>query len=129
MGGHVHSGFLALPIVAPYLKNGRLRALAVTTLKRSSAIPQVPTLDESGLRGFDVSQWWGILAPAGTSPQVIKKLSSEIAVIVMSPDIKKLMAGAGAEPAASDPEQFRSYIKAEIAKFKRIVNEAKITID
>lgn len=129
MGGHVHSGFLALPIVAPYLKNGRLYALGVTALKRSSAIPEVPTLDESGLRGFDVSQWWGILAPAGTSPEIRMKLSSEIAGIVMLPDMKALMAGVGAEPVASSPDQFRDYIRAEIAKFKKIVNETKITIE
>jgi tripartite-type tricarboxylate transporter receptor subunit TctC len=129
MGGHVHSGFLALPIAAPYLKNGRLYALAVTSPKRSSAIPDVPTLEESGLRGFDVSQWWGILAPAGTSSEIRMKLSREIAGIVMLSDIKALMAGVGAEPVASSPDQFRDYIRAEIAKFKKIVNETKITIE
>jgi tripartite-type tricarboxylate transporter receptor subunit TctC len=129
MGGHVHSGFLALPIAAPYLKNGRLYALAVTSPKRSSAIPDVPTLEESGLRGFDVSQWWGILASAGTSSEIRMKLSREIAGIVMLSDIKALMAGVGAEPVASSPDQFRDYIRAEIAKFKKIVNETKITIE
>jgi tripartite-type tricarboxylate transporter receptor subunit TctC len=128
MGGHVHSGFLALPIVAPYLKNGRLHALAVTSPKRSSAIPEVPTLDESGLRGFDVSQWWGIAAPAGTSPEIRVKLSNEIAGIVMQPDMKALMAAAGADPVASNPDHFRDYIKMEIAKFKKIVSQAKIAI-
>jgi tripartite-type tricarboxylate transporter receptor subunit TctC len=128
MGGHVHSGFLALPIVAPYLRNGRLHALAVTSPKRSGAIPEVPTLDESGLRGFDVSQWWGVLAPTGTSSELRLKLSSEIAGIVMLSDMKAMMAGAGAEPVASNPDHFRDYIRSEIAKFKRIVNEAKIAI-
>ena len=128
MGGHVHSGFLALPIVAPYLKNGRLHAIAVTSPKRSSAIPEVPTLDESGLRGFDVSQWWGIAAPAGTSGDILMKLSNEIAAIVMLPDMKALMAGAGADPVPSSPDHFRDYIKTEITKFKKIVSEAKITI-
>jgi tripartite-type tricarboxylate transporter receptor subunit TctC len=128
MGGHVHSGFLALPIVTPYLKNGRLHALAVTSPKRSSAIPEVPTLDESGLRGFDVSQWWGIAAPAGTSGDILMRLSSEIAGIVMLPDMKALMAGAGADPVASSPDHFRDYIKLEITKFKKIVSEAKIAI-
>ncbi|MGQ0752009.1 MAG: Bug family tripartite tricarboxylate transporter substrate binding protein [Betaproteobacteria bacterium] len=128
MGGHVHSGFLALPIVAPYLKNGRLHALAVTSPKRSNAIPEVPTLDESGLRGFDVSQWWGIVAPAGTSSEILMKLSNEIAGIVTLPDMKALMAGVGADPVASSPDHFRDYIKTEIAKFKKIVSEAKIAI-
>ena len=128
MGGHVHSGFLALPIAAPYLKNGRLNGLAVTSPKRSSAIPEIPTLDESGLRGFDVSQWWGVLAPAGTPSELRLKLASEIAGIVMLPDMKAVMAGAGAEPVASNPEHFRDHIRAEIAKFKKIVSEAKIAL-
>ena len=128
MGGHVHSGFLALPIIAPYLKNGRLHALAVTSPKRSGAIAEVPTLDESGLRGFDVSQWWGILAPAGTSPDIRTKLSTEITAIVMLPDVKAMMAGAGADPVGSTPDHFRDYIRAEIAKFKRIVSDTKISI-
>jgi tripartite-type tricarboxylate transporter receptor subunit TctC len=128
MGGHVHSGFLALPIAAPYLKNGRLRALAVTSPKRSSAIPEVPTLDESGLRGFDVSQWWGVAAPAGTSGEILLKLGNEVSGIVMLPDMKALMAGAGADPVASSPDHFRDYVRTEIAKFKKIVSDAKISL-
>jgi tripartite-type tricarboxylate transporter receptor subunit TctC len=125
----VHSGFLALPIVAPYLKSGRLYALAVTSPKRSRAIPEVPSLDESGLRGFDVSQWWGVLAPAGTSRDTINKLSAEISRIAMLPDVKALMAEVGAEPMATSPDQFGHFIRAEIAKFQRIVKDARITID
>ena len=129
LGGHVHSGFLALPIVAPYLKSGRLYALAITSPKRSPAIPMVPSLDESGLRGFDVSQWWGVLAPAGTSRDTINKLSAEINRIALLPDIKALMAEVGAEPMATTPDQFGHFIRAEIAKFQRIVKDARITID
>lgn len=129
LGGHVHSGFLALPIVAPYLKSRRLYALAVTSPKRSAAIPEVPSLDESGLKGFDVSQWWGVLAPAGTSRDTINKLSAEISRIAMLPDVKALMAEVGAEPMATSPDQFGHFIRAEIAKFQRIVKDARITID
>lgn len=129
MGGHVHSGFLALPVVAPHLKSSKLRALAVTSAKRSHAIPQVPTLDESGLQGLDVSQWWGVLVPTGTPRDVIAKLHAEFIAIVKLPAIKARMAELGAEPAGSGPEQFGEFIRAEIAKYRRIVKEAKITID
>jgi tripartite-type tricarboxylate transporter receptor subunit TctC len=129
MGGHVYSGFVALPIVAPYLKSRKLNALAVTTLKRSAALPEAPTLDESGLAGFDVSQWWGVLAPAGTPPEVIAKLAAELNAAVMLPDVKTLMADLGAEPMASSPEQFQRFIRAEIAKFRKIVKDAKIAVD
>lgn len=129
LGGHVHSGFVALPIVAPYLKSGRLRALAVTSLKRSPAIPRVPTLDESGVRGLDVSQWWGVLAPAGTPGDVISKINAETTRIVALPDVKALLTEVGAEPMATSPDQFGRFIRAEIAKFRRIVKEAKIKIN
>jgi tripartite-type tricarboxylate transporter receptor subunit TctC len=129
MGGHVYSGFVALPIVAPYLKSRKLNALAVTTLKRSAALPEAPTLDESGLAGFDVSQWWGVLAPAGTPPEVIAKLAAELNAAVTLPDVKTLMADLGAEPMASSPEQFQRFIRAEIAKFRKIVKDAKIAVD
>jgi tripartite-type tricarboxylate transporter receptor subunit TctC len=125
-GGHVHSGFLALPIVAPHLKAGRVHALAVTSPKRSQAIPDVPTLDESGLRGFDVSQWWGVLAPTGTPREIITKLNAELAAIVMLPDIKALLTEVGAEPAPTSPDQFAQFIRAEIGKFNRVVKQANI---
>jgi tripartite-type tricarboxylate transporter receptor subunit TctC len=129
MGGHVHSGFLALPIVAPHLKSGRIYALAVTSQKRAPAIPGVPSLDESGLRGLDVSQWWGILVPTGTSRDIITRLNAEFNGIVMLPDMKALMAEIGAEPMAASPDQFGRFIRAEIAKFHGVVTEAKITTD
>jgi tripartite-type tricarboxylate transporter receptor subunit TctC len=128
-GGHVHSGFLALPIVAPHLKAERVRALAVTSSKRSPAIPNVPTLDESSLRGFDVSQWWGILAPANTPREIINKLNTELSGIVVLPEIKMLLAEAGAEAAPSSPDQFTKFIRAEIVKFNKVVKEAGIKID
>lgn len=129
MGGHVHSGFLALPVVAPHLKSSKLRGLAVTSAKRSPAIPHVPTLDESGLQGLDVSQWWGVLVPTGTPRDVIAKLHAEFIEIVKLPAIRARMAELGAESVGSGPEQFGEFIRAEIAKYRRIVKEAKITID
>jgi len=129
MGGHIHSGFLALPVVAPYLKSGRLRVLAVTTAKRSPAIPDVPTLAESGLTGFDVSQWYGVVVPAGTPADVTARLSGELLEVLKMPDIRQRMSDAGAEPVGSTPAQFGEFIRSEIAKYRKIVKETSITIN
>ena len=129
LGGHVHSGFLVLPVVAPHLKSGRLRALAVSSLKRSPAIPDVPTLDESGVRGLDVTQWWGVFMPAGTPRDVIAKLHAEITESIKLPNMRALMTELGAEPVGSSPEQFGDFVRAEIAKFRNVAKLANIRID
>ncbi len=129
MGGHVHSAIAALPVVAQHVKSGKLRALAVTSAKRSPAIPEVPTLDESGLRGLDVSQWWGVLVPTGTPRDIIAKLRVEFVEMVKLPDIKARMAELGAEPVGSSSEQFGELIRTDIAKYRRVAKEAKVAID
>lgn len=129
LGGHVHSGFLVLPVVAPHLKSGKLRALAVTSARRSPAIPDVPTLDESGLHGLDVTQWWGVLMPAGTPRDIIAKLHAEITESMKLPNMKALMTELGAEPVGSSPEQFGSFIRAEIVKFRNVAKQANIRVE
>jgi tripartite-type tricarboxylate transporter receptor subunit TctC len=129
MGGHVHSGFVALPVMAPQLKAGRVRALAVTTTKRSPTIPDVPTLAQSGLAGFDVGQWYGVVVPAGTPGPITARLHSEIVELLKLPDIKTRMADFGAEPVGSTPAQFADLIRSEIAKYQKIVKATKITIN
>jgi tripartite-type tricarboxylate transporter receptor subunit TctC len=129
MGGHVHSGYLALPVVAPHLKTGRLHALAVTSLRRSSALPGISTLDEAGLTGLDVSQWWGVLAPAGTPREIIARVQAEVADSVKMPEIRARMVELGAETVASNPEHFGRFIRDETAKFRRIVKDARIAVD
>jgi tripartite-type tricarboxylate transporter receptor subunit TctC len=129
MGGHVHSGFVALPVMAPQLKAGRVRALAVTTAKRSASIPDVPTLAESGLAGFDVAQWYGVVVPAGTPGPITARLHSEIVELVKLPDIRARMMDFGAEPVGSTPAQFADLIRSEIAKYQKIVKATKITIN
>jgi tripartite-type tricarboxylate transporter receptor subunit TctC len=129
LGGHVDSGFLVLPVVAPYLKTGKLRALAVTSLERSPAIPDVPTLDESGLHGLDVTQWWGVFMPAGTPRDIIAKLHAEITDIIKQPNVRALMTELGAEPVGSSPEQFGDFVRAEIAKFRNVTRQANIRVN
>ena len=129
MGGHIHSGFVALPVVAPHLKSGKVRPLAVTTAKRSPTIPNVPSLTEAGLAGFDVSQWYGVVVPAGTSGEITAKLHSDLVELLRLPDMKARMADMGAEPVGSTPAQFGEFIRAEVAKYQKIVKATKVTIN
>lgn len=111
----------------PFIKSGQVRALAVTSLKRMQALPQLPTLDETGVKGYDNSSWSAVAAPAGTSREIITKLNSELNQILKLPDIQEKNAAVGADAVGGSPEQFGAYLKSEIAKFARVVKEAKIS--
>ena len=113
----------------PFIKSGRLRALAVTSLKRMEALPELPTLDEAGVKGYDNSSWSAIGAPAGTPKEIIARLNGELNQILKLPDIREKSIASGAEIIGGTPEQFAEYLKSEIAKFARVVKEAKITAE
>ena len=108
---------------------GKLRALAVSTAKRSSARPDVPTLDEAGLKGFDIGTWFGVLAPAGTPKDVAQRLSAEMVKIIRSPEFRKKMDDIGAEPIGNSPEQMARQIREETDKFSKLVKDAKVVIE
>jgi len=129
IGGQVHSGFVALPVVAPHAKSGRVRLLAVTTARRSTAIPDVPTLAESGLAGFDVSQWYGIVVPAATPTTITARLHADITELLRAKDMRSRMADLGAEPVGSTPAQFGEVIRTEIAKYGKLVKATGIRIE
>lgn len=129
LGGQVTMSFDTITPVLQHIQAGKLRALAVTTAKRSSALPQVPTLAESGLAGFDIGTWFGVLAPAATPKDVTARLSEEMRKIIRSPEFGKRMADIGAEPIGNAPEQMAQQIKADTEKFARLVKDAKVTID
>lgn len=129
LGGHSPSGLLALPAAAPSIKNGRVRAVGMTSAKRSSAFPDVPTFAESGMPGFEVSQWWAILVPRGTANDIVTKLHAEISVIVKNAEMKGRMADLGVDPVGGTPEQLGELMRTEIAKFRKIVADAKITLN
>ena len=129
LGGQVTMSFDTITPVLPHIQAGKLRPLAVTTAKRSSALPDVPTLAESGLPGFDIGTWFGVLAPAATPKPVIARLSEEMQKVIRSPEFKKRMAEIGAEPVGNTPEQMASQIKDRTEKFARLVRDAKVTID
>jgi len=103
--------------------------LAVTTAKRSPAIPEVPSLSEAGLTGFDVSQWYGVVVPAGTPAEITAKLHADFVELLNLPDIKARMADLGAEPVGSTPAQFSELIRSEITKYRKIVKETRITVN
>ena len=107
--------------VMGFLKNGQVRALAVTTLKRTPTLPDVPTMDEAGLPGFEATTWHGLVAPAGTPPQIIAALNKAIAETLEDPDIQHKLAGLGIDIAPDTPAQFTAYIKMEIPKWAAVI--------
>jgi tripartite-type tricarboxylate transporter receptor subunit TctC len=113
----------------PQLKAGKLKALAVTTAKRSPLAPELPTLAESGLPGFDIYTWWGLLAPAGTGPDIIAKWNAEVTRILGTPEMRAFFAQEGAEPAPTTPDAFAALIRSEMIKYARIVKDSGAKVD
>jgi tripartite-type tricarboxylate transporter receptor subunit TctC len=113
----------------PQLKAGKLKALAVTTAKRSALIPELPTLAETGLPGFDIYTWWGFMAPAGTPKEIIAKWNAEVTRILATAEMKAFFAQQGAEPAPTTPEQFAALIRSEIPKYAKIVKASGAKVD
>jgi tripartite-type tricarboxylate transporter receptor subunit TctC len=126
IAGNIQVLFNNLISTTPFVKTGRVRALATTGAKRSPALPDLPTLDEAGLKGYENSSWSAVAAPAGTPPAIILRLHKEFVEILKMPDIQKRHAEVGAEIIASTPEQFHAYLKSELAKFSKLVKAAGI---
>ncbi len=129
LGGQVDMSFDTVTPVLPFIKEGKLRALAVTTAKRSSALPNVPTLQEAGVPNVAIGTWFGLLAPAATPKAVVTRLNTELVKIIQSPDFKKQMADIGAEPIGNKPEEMAKQIHDETEKFANLVKVGKVTID
>ncbi len=129
VGGQTHLMFQALPAVMPMVKADRLRIVALTTRKRLAALPDVPTIAESGLPGYDVEPWFGVLTTAGTPPAVIQRLNEAIRQVVAMPAVQQAFEKQGAETVTNSPEEFGAMLRAEIEKWSRIVKEAKIKLD
>jgi tripartite-type tricarboxylate transporter receptor subunit TctC len=129
LGGQIQMLVTALPTVEGHLKGGKLRALAFTSARRVAGAPDVPTLAESGYPGFDVLSWYGVLAPAGTPAEVVRKLNGEINAIVQAPDVRARLVALGAEPTGGTPEQFAATIRADTARWAKVVADAAIRID
>jgi tripartite-type tricarboxylate transporter receptor subunit TctC len=126
IGGQVLLCICTLPSVLPHAKSGRLRALAVTTVKRTATAPDTPTVAEAGVPGYEMSQWYGLLAPAGTPAPIIERINLEIGKALKDPTVRTRLQSEGAEPSPSTPQQFGAFFKAEIAKWTRVVQKAGI---
>ena len=129
LGGQLNFMFDSFSPALPQVRAGKLRALAVTTLKRSPALPQVPTMAESGFPGFEISGWFGIAAPAGTPHPVVGRLSGEIQRIMQLPEIRERLAAQGIEPVGNSHDQFGAQIRTELAKWAKIVQESGARVD
>jgi tripartite-type tricarboxylate transporter receptor subunit TctC len=121
--------FPNVPVSLPHIKAGRLRALAVSTAKRSALFPELPTIAKSGLPGFEVTQWSGLLAPAGAPKAIIGKYQRDIAAALSLPDVRQKLVSQGFEAVGNTPGEFSAYIKAEIAKWAKVIREAGIHAD
>jgi tripartite-type tricarboxylate transporter receptor subunit TctC len=115
--------------VLAYVRNGRLRALGVTGASRASGAPEIPTVAEAGVPGYDSAQWFGVLAPAGTPREIVMQLHSGIVRVLQQPDLKGRLLSDGAEPVGSSPEEFAGYIRLETAKWAKVVKDAGIPVD
>ena len=129
VGGHVDLYISSMPQILQIAKTGQARPLAVTGLKRSPSLPDVPTLDEIGLKGYEASSWWGIVAPAGTPTDVIARLNAEINKAIGSDEMKRFLEGEGAEGAAMSPQAFRDLIENEVKRWDKVAKEANIRAD
>ena len=129
IAGQIQILFGTLLLTGPHIKAGRLRVLAVTTPQRWPGTPELPTMQEAGVPGFVITQWYGLLAPAKTPQPVVAKLNQEIARLLHLPDVKEKLAADGADAVGNTPEQFGAHIKSEIAKYGKLVKEIGLKAD
>ena len=129
VGGRVTMMFSPIAVVLPLVRDGKLRALAVTSLKRSPALPELPTVDESGVRGFEATLWGGLLAPTGTPATIVRKLHLETAKALAQPDVRAKFADLGLETIGNSPDEFAAVIKSEIPQWAKVINESGIKPD
>ncbi|WP_233235013.1 tripartite tricarboxylate transporter substrate binding protein [Bordetella sp. LUAb4] len=128
-GGQFDVAVDLLPNALPFLKSGKVRALAVASQKRSSLMPDLPTVAEAGLPGYEVSSWHGFVVPAGTPADVVTKLNRDLNEVLTMPDVKEAFTQQGVEPDGGTPEQFRAFIAAQVALWKKVVQDGHITVE
>ena len=126
LAGRVMMMFSPISVVLPLVRDGRLRALAVTSLRRSSTAPELPTIDESGFPGFEATVWYGLLGPAGTPAPVIRKLHLETVAVLALPDVRAKFADLGIDVVANSPGEFATVIKSEIPKWATLIKKSGI---
>ena len=129
IGGQTQAMFPGLAAAVPHIRSGRVRPLAVTGLTRHPQFKDVPTLDESGFKGFDAQQWYGVVGPAGMPAPVVKQLNESLAVVLRATDLREKLSVEAIEPIVMTPEQFAAFIKAEIARWTQLAKERNIALD
>jgi tripartite-type tricarboxylate transporter receptor subunit TctC len=129
IGGESAVGFNTAPVAIPHVKSGRLKVLALTEDKRNAALPGVPTVAESGLAGYSMTTWYGLVAPAGVPREAIARLNTEVNRVLKLPDVRDRFATLGADPVGGSAEQFGAYIKSEVAKFARLAKERGLALE
>jgi len=122
-------GFATMPSVIPHVKAGKLRALAVTTAQRSPSFPQLPTISEAGVPGYDAGSWYGLLVPAGTPKEVVARLNAETVKLLKLPEVKERLDSAGFEVLVSTPEEYAAFTRNEIEKWAKVVKASGARAD
>ena len=129
IAGQIQMASMGFPPAIPQVKAGRLRAIAVTSLQRSPLFPEIPTVSESGLPGFEVNSWYGVFGPAATPKAVVSRLNGAVAAMLGSPDTRERLAPLGAEPAPMEPDAYARYVRNEIAKWAKVVQASGARVD
>jgi tripartite-type tricarboxylate transporter receptor subunit TctC len=129
IGGQVDSAFSSVPSVLQMIQSGNVRALAISSARRISAAPQIPTIAESGFPGFDVNPWWGILAPAGADMAVVGKINRDVESILRTKEMIDFLATQGAEPLISSPDEFLKILEADVVRWAKVVKSAGVTLN
>lgn len=127
VGGQVKVMFGVIPALLPHVNAGKLKAIAVGALRRSSALPNTPTIDESGLKGYELPVWYGVVAPKGTPQPIVREVHAAVVHALQTPELKSMLIKSGAEPIGGTPQEFSSYLKSEYAKYARLVKVAGAT--
>ena len=129
VGGQIPLIFTVIPTISAFIKDGRLQALGVASASRSAVLPDVPTISESGVPGFEVNSWYGLLAPAKTPKAIIDRLQKEVAAVLAMPDMRERYIKAGFEPVGNKPDEFAQQIKADLSKWKKVVKDSNVRIE
>ena len=129
IGGQIDLIFHNAPVVQPHVKSGKLRGIAVTSAKRLASVPELPTMIEAGMPGFEVTAWFGLLAPAGTPPAVLSKIHADTVRVLNMPDVRERFQSQAAEPSGNKPEEFAAFIQAETVKWARVIKASGAKID
>jgi len=129
LSGQVQLASIGLPPAMPYVQSGRLRVIAVTGMARSALLPEAPTVNESGLPGFDVTSWYGVFGPAALPKDIVAKVNTDVAAILGAADLKERLAALGAEPGSMSPDAFARYVREEITKWAKVVKDSGATAD